>query len=153
MVKIGTGERVWSQSFDRELTDIFAVQDEIARSAVDALRVKPARLTALVREYQPKSQEAYQQYLLATQIMRTQATFEDARSVPSGHWSKPWPWTPASRGHGRGWRPSVANVACAMTRTLRQGGVALDKARAAAVRAIELAPTLGTVTRPKAFCG
>jgi len=37
VVKASDGERLWSQTFDRELTDVFALQDEIARAVVAAL--------------------------------------------------------------------------------------------------------------------
>ena len=65
VVKAGTGERIWSQTFDRELSDIFAVQDEIAGAIAQALRVKflPG-LGSMTKEYRPKSQDAYQNYLL-----------------------------------------------------------------------------------------
>lgn len=33
-------EHLWSQTYDRELSDVFAVQDEIARSIVQALRLR-----------------------------------------------------------------------------------------------------------------
>ena len=82
VVKIGTGERVWSQSFDRELTDIFAIQDEIARSAVDAVRVKLLRgQQALAREYQPKNQEAYQSYLLGRHFRRSLSRDSNRRAI------------------------------------------------------------------------
>jgi TolB-like protein len=32
------GTRLWSQSYDRELDDIFAVQDDIAQAVVTELR-------------------------------------------------------------------------------------------------------------------
>ena len=65
VVKAGTGERIWSQTFDRELSDIFAVQDEIAGAVVEALRVKFfSGLGSMTKEYRPKSQDAYQSYLL-----------------------------------------------------------------------------------------
>src|SRR5690606_5515793 len=35
-----SGAQVWAETFDRELTDIFAIQDEITRRIVDALRLK-----------------------------------------------------------------------------------------------------------------
>jgi TolB-like protein/thioredoxin-like negative regulator of GroEL len=35
-----TGSLVWAERFDRELTDIFAVQDEIALKIIEALRLK-----------------------------------------------------------------------------------------------------------------
>ena len=52
-----TGFRVWSDSYDRKVEDIFAVQDEIAAAVANALRVKfalgavPGTTTANVEAY------------------------------------------------------------------------------------------------------
>ena len=35
-----TGDHVWAERYDRDLTDIFAIQDEISKAIVDALKVK-----------------------------------------------------------------------------------------------------------------
>ena len=40
LVDVTTDRHLWSQTFDREATDIFAIQDEIARSIAEALRVR-----------------------------------------------------------------------------------------------------------------
>ncbi len=40
VVKVADGFHLWSDTYDRELSDIFAVQDEIARSVSSALKVK-----------------------------------------------------------------------------------------------------------------
>ena len=40
LVNVADGYQLWSQSYDRELTDVFAVQEEIARAIVEALRVE-----------------------------------------------------------------------------------------------------------------
>ncbi len=40
LINAADGFHLWSQTYDRELDDIFAVQDEIARSVAEALRVK-----------------------------------------------------------------------------------------------------------------
>ncbi|HEY0853622.1 MAG TPA: winged helix-turn-helix domain-containing tetratricopeptide repeat protein [Devosia sp.] len=47
----GSGAHVWAESFDRELADVFAVQDEVTRRIVDALKLKltPAQ-TALATD-------------------------------------------------------------------------------------------------------
>ena len=39
LVKVDDGFHLWSETYDRELTDIFAVQDEIANAVVDQLKV------------------------------------------------------------------------------------------------------------------
>ena len=45
LVDAATGGHLWAERYDRVLTDVFAVQDEIARSIVAALKVRllPAR--------------------------------------------------------------------------------------------------------------
>jgi serine/threonine-protein kinase len=40
LIEAAGGSHLWSQEFDRELTDVFAVQEEIARDVVAALRLK-----------------------------------------------------------------------------------------------------------------
>jgi adenylate cyclase len=63
------GGHVWAERFDRELTDIFAVQDEIAQNIVGALKVRllPAERRALAG--QPTADvEAYQHYLRGRQF-------------------------------------------------------------------------------------
>jgi len=40
LTKAEDGFQLWSQTYDREIKDIFAVQDEIARAATEALRLK-----------------------------------------------------------------------------------------------------------------
>src|SRR5712692_2285602 len=42
LVSVADGSHLWSQRFDRELKDIFDVQDEVARAILDTLRVKLA---------------------------------------------------------------------------------------------------------------
>src|SRR6266478_7144568 len=39
LINAADGYHLWSESYDRKLTDVFAVQDEIARSVVSALKV------------------------------------------------------------------------------------------------------------------
>ena len=40
LVDVGTGYHLWSDRFDRELQDVFAVQDEISRAIVETLKVR-----------------------------------------------------------------------------------------------------------------
>jgi serine/threonine-protein kinase len=64
LVNTGDGSQRWSQSYDRELTHIFALQEEIARSVAEQLRVTllggEPRVTA---EPSNHSLEAYNAYL------------------------------------------------------------------------------------------
>jgi serine/threonine-protein kinase len=49
LINVKDGYQLWSESYDRDLADIFAVQEDVARSIVAALRVRlaPARDSAL----------------------------------------------------------------------------------------------------------
>jgi serine/threonine protein kinase/Tfp pilus assembly protein PilF len=51
LVKASDGYHLWSQRFDREMTDIFAIQDEISQAIVEKLRVRLAADRPLVKRY------------------------------------------------------------------------------------------------------
>jgi tetratricopeptide (TPR) repeat protein len=59
---------MWSQSYDLQLNDVFAVQDEIAVSVAETLKVRFESASKRRPEYKPKS-EAYQAYLQARYFM------------------------------------------------------------------------------------
>jgi adenylate cyclase len=63
-----TGKHLWADRFDRDLTDIFEIQDEISKAIVDALKVKllPKEKTA-IEARGTSSVEAYNLYLMARQ--------------------------------------------------------------------------------------
>jgi serine/threonine-protein kinase len=64
LINVKDGYQLWSESYDRELADVFAVQEDVARSIVAALRVRlaPARDSALA--VRPTADlEAYDLYL------------------------------------------------------------------------------------------
>ena len=60
LINARDGFHVWSDTFERELQGVFAVQDEITRSIVDALKVK---LAVAPSARAPKNTEAYDLYL------------------------------------------------------------------------------------------
>jgi serine/threonine-protein kinase len=62
LVKVSDGYHLWSQRFDREMTDVFAIQDEISQAIVAKLRVRLVGGRPLVKRY-TKNLEAYNQYL------------------------------------------------------------------------------------------
>jgi len=71
LIKADDGFQLWSQTYDREINDIFAVQDEIARAATEALQLKllggngqPVASTS--RSANP---EAYRAYLQANYLL------------------------------------------------------------------------------------
>ncbi|PYM07571.1 MAG: adenylate/guanylate cyclase domain-containing protein [Verrucomicrobia bacterium] len=63
---------VWAERYDRDLNDIFALQDEISRAIVDALKVKllPEEKKAIERRG-TENVDAYNLYLMARQSYAT----------------------------------------------------------------------------------
>ena len=62
------GDHVWAARFDRDLTDIFEIQDEISKAIVEALKVKllPAEKKA-IETRGTSNADAYNLYLMARQ--------------------------------------------------------------------------------------
>jgi eukaryotic-like serine/threonine-protein kinase len=60
LVNAGNGFRLWSETYERELKDVFALQDEITRSIVDALKIK---LAISLPTHKQRNTEAYDLYL------------------------------------------------------------------------------------------
>ena len=60
-----TGGHIWANRYDRALDDVFAVQDEIAESIVDVLKVKllPEELESIT-SHSTDNVDAYQYYLM-----------------------------------------------------------------------------------------
>lgn len=71
LVSVNDDTRVWSETYDRQLDDVFKVQDDIANSVVTALKV------SMLGEPPPRAaptanSDAYLHYLLAREAMLTE---------------------------------------------------------------------------------
>jgi serine/threonine-protein kinase len=62
LIHAADGTQLWSQRYDRELTDVFAVQDEIAAAITGALKVKLTGGQAKARLHEPNL-PAYEAFL------------------------------------------------------------------------------------------
>ena len=62
LINVSDGFHLWSERFDRQVTDVFAIQDEIAEAVVDMLKIKLGRETSIVRRY-TENVDAYMLYL------------------------------------------------------------------------------------------
>src|SRR5258708_15277016 len=69
LIRAQTGHSMWAERYDRELKDVFEVQDEIARSISQALRIKlsPQEEKAIARK-QTETPQAYDYYLKGRQF-------------------------------------------------------------------------------------
>ena len=124
---------VWSDRFDREVTDLVAIQDEIARGIVNSLRLKLGRGR---RRYETRL-EAYDAYLRAQSLVTGEGlpAYERSIALFDAAIEKDPTFAPAWAGE--------AVVYMALSGTfprLTEQKSRLDKMRAAAERAIELDP-------------
>jgi TolB-like protein/Tfp pilus assembly protein PilF len=61
LIKASDGYHLWSDRYDREMTDVFAIQDEISQAIVETLKIKLSRPPLLSRP--TVDLEAYNLYL------------------------------------------------------------------------------------------
>jgi serine/threonine-protein kinase len=137
LIEAGGGTHLWSQEFDRELTDVFAVQEEIARAVVAALELK---LLPPTHEPARKANPgAHDQYLLGLNWLARGSGDSYARAVQA---------LSRSVALDPGYAPAWASLAMAFFWEADQGAAAWDpkvlfpRALGAAERAIALSPDL-----------
>lgn len=75
LIDAASGFHLWSETYEREWKDIFAIQDEIGRSVAAALRVK---FTAQPDSHTSMDAEAYAYYLKGRHLFN-KWTFEDVQ--------------------------------------------------------------------------
>jgi TolB-like protein/Flp pilus assembly protein TadD len=132
LVRATDGEHLWSETYDRELRDVFKVQDQIAESVVTALKLKlsPGQESSPSR---PSNTDAYFHYLLAQQYV-TRGGLDGYRRAVAAYRS-----AVASDPHY-----AAAYAGLAVAEAYLADGIGdsagLDRASAAADRAIALAP-------------
>ncbi|MBT8135532.1 MAG: tetratricopeptide repeat protein [Gammaproteobacteria bacterium] len=81
LIEADTGYHLWSDTFDRELDDVFAIQDEIAAAIVTALEQTLGLRGAAPATARTSNLEAYNAYLEGRQLMeqRGQGPLEAAQ--------------------------------------------------------------------------
>jgi TolB-like protein len=134
LIRVRDDFPVWSGKFDREVTDVFAIQDEISRGIVNNLRLKLGRGR---RRYET-SIEAYDPYLRARAVQ--------TRSMPNNR--DDIPFFEEAIAKDPSFAPAYAGLAATYAYTsatfpnLGHRDDQLEKMRAAAGKAIELDPLL-----------
>jgi TolB-like protein/Tfp pilus assembly protein PilF len=79
LVRVADGFHIWSESYDRQMDDVFAIQDEIAHATVAALKVRLTSTAPLVKR--PTTDlRAYELYLLGRHFAN-QRTGEGVRKA------------------------------------------------------------------------
>jgi TolB-like protein/Tfp pilus assembly protein PilF len=136
LVRTSDSTHLWSQTYDRELTDVFKVQDEIAAAVVEALKVKLLPGQDMSSRRRSANPEAYNQYLLGQGFADRDNPENWRRAV--GAYEKALALDP-------GYAAAQAALAGARGRLADSTGDAklMDQAFEDANKAIEMAPDLG----------
>jgi TolB-like protein len=69
LIRTSDSTHLWSQTYDRELTDIFKVQDEISAAIASALEARIVGSGEAGKSAGPSNPEAYDAYLLARSLV------------------------------------------------------------------------------------
>jgi tetratricopeptide (TPR) repeat protein len=142
LIRASDSSHLWSQTYDRELTDVFKVQDEIAGAVVAALKVQLLPEQAMTNAHRSTNTEAYNQYLLGNEF-RKRANPEDwRRAIAAYH---------QAIALDPGYAAAYAGLSQAegLLADVEGDPKGMDQAIADGDKAVELAPNLadGYVTR------
>ncbi|HEX8076627.1 MAG TPA: tetratricopeptide repeat protein, partial [Chthoniobacterales bacterium] len=150
LIRASDSSHLWSKTYDRPVTDVFKVQDEIARDVVATLKVKLLPTQELAKPQRTANPEAYQQYLQGRFFInrhseketdRARAAYERAAQLDP-NFALAW----AGQAQCHVW---YANFSA-------EGGLSgfnahLVAARAAVARALSLEPDLPDALLPRAM--
>jgi TolB-like protein/Tfp pilus assembly protein PilF len=141
LINAQTDSHLWAESYDRKLTDIFAVESEVAQRVADSLKAKLTGVEKATIETKPtENPDAYDAYLrglaLVASNRESASTFTDAANFFDEAVRLDPQFTLA-------WaRASIAHSRAHWSGYDRTAGRA-EKAKKAAARAQELQPELG----------
>lgn len=83
LINVEDGYHLWSETYDRELTDVFAIQDELTKAIVGALRVHlDFGEDTVVRNSSPTSMSAYDAYLQGRHYLQSDDYRERTKALP-----------------------------------------------------------------------
>ncbi len=78
LIDVSDGAHIWSATYERTMTDIFEVQDNVAAAIIDALQIHVG--TSPTREYPTDNTDAYILFLKARALLHT-SEWEDAEEL------------------------------------------------------------------------
>ena len=135
LVKASDGFHLWSETYDRELTDVFAIQDDIARAITDALAVQ-LHLSGNASTLAPvltSNMTAYDKYLEARDLVARRTDFPRMISLLEEA-------TRLDPQFAAGWATLAQAYALTPYYGVEDWGPALQQAGVYAHKAVELGP-------------
>ncbi|HZC66575.1 MAG TPA: winged helix-turn-helix domain-containing protein [Candidatus Dormibacteraeota bacterium] len=140
LVKADDGFELWSESYDRELSNIFNAQDEIARAVTEALRLKLHNTDRATQASSQTNPEAYEAYL--------QAQYSSARGQDKHDLNRALAYSEQAIQADPKYAPAWAQRSRVLETLARvaliESNEGFRRARESAERAIALDPTLAT---------
>jgi len=138
LINSSDSSRQWSETYDRELADIFAVQDEIALAVVH--EIKPALLgNDLPERSRTTSLDAYNLYLMGQHLVDLGTEESQAKAVKFFRRA-----LEADPRYGEAWA-ALANVQAMLAiQGFKDAALGFAEARATAQKALDLDPKLAS---------
>src|SRR2546429_2381013 len=151
LIKVANDSHLWSDTFDRKLTDIFSLESEVAITVADQLRAKLTGKEAQLIAAKPTDDpEAYDAYLRGLAYTLSSGGFEPRNVIPARQYLKEA--VRIDPKFALGWSLlSSVDSAGYITGTLPRTVALRDEARIAAETALRLQPNLGEAVSAKAF--
>jgi TolB-like protein/Flp pilus assembly protein TadD len=139
LIRTADSSHLWSETYDRQLTDVFKVQDEIAAAVVAQLKVKLLPAQQVTNPRRTANTEAYNEYLLGNQYFNRNS--QDGYHLAVAAYRKAVALDPeyAAAYAGLGFAEIYA---ADYAGSLDENMATKERGRAAAERAIALAPDL-----------
>ncbi len=134
LVNADTDQHLWAETYDRELTDIFAIQSEVALQIVGALRAELSPVERVRIERQPtRDPHAYQLHLQGRHHLIRYTSDSMRKAIE---------YFERAIAHDPDYAPAFAGIAMALTELGEMGALPPDdaypRAQAAAARALAI---------------
>ena len=82
LIKTSNDQNLWAEKYDRNIKDIFAVQDEVANAIANALRIELSdEESMMISSSQTKSIEAYDYYIKGRQLSYSYENFKRDEAI------------------------------------------------------------------------
>ena len=138
LIRASDSSHLWSETYDRDVNDIFAVQDEISKEVVEALKVRLLRAEGVQETGGTHVPEAYEAYLQG-RFQKNKGEAEDTLNAALAAFEEAIRLDP---GYARAWVGKAATLNTMASNAYLPFDTGFRRSREAAMRAIELAPDL-----------
>jgi TolB-like protein/Tfp pilus assembly protein PilF len=138
LIRADNGYHLWSNTYDRNLEDIFKVQDEIAGIVVEALKARLLPAQGVVNPHRTSNMDAYEKYLFAKQFYNRGAVDSANRATTALRQA-----LALDPDYGSAYAQLAINLCQRMSEGDDPTQVNANEAIAAAEKAVAIAPGLG----------